>query len=348
MAKRVTSFDVAQRAGVSRSVVSAVLNGTVGIGVGEETRRKVLEAIKELNYQVDANARGMRTGRSRCLAAYDNFSNKFFLQILQGLKNVCTKEGYYILLYDSGNSEKDRQGLIDMYLQRRIDGIITKDSTSFADPEWAQAIRSSGVPYVSVEGYPENNQVPSILMDYAGSVVLALDYFQELGMSSPVYIEMYTGPGYSPNWGDRQRRQSYENWMSIRGLTPRTTSVEDVVWEECGAWWVEWLRAQTLPLAVLTNWSRGAVYLYKAAYELGLKIGVDLVVMAADNTEQINEYLVPSLSAVEVPYTKMGELAATRVLEYIEGTRPMSDTSSITLAPSLSERESTKDARAVK
>ncbi|TNJ67762.1 LacI family transcriptional regulator [Paenibacillus hemerocallicola] len=341
MKKRVTSFDVAERAGVSRSIVSAVINGTKGIGVSEEKRRIVLEAIKDLNYQVDANARGMRTGRSRCLAAYDNFESKFFLPILQGLKNVCTKEGYYILLYDSGDAEKDREGLVEMYLQRRIDGIITKDSTSFVDSDWAHEIHSRGVPYISVEGYPENNQVPSILMDYAGSIVMALDYLQERGTPPPLYIEMYTGPAYSPNWGDRQRRTSYENWMSIRGHKPQVVSVQDDSWEQCGARWVEWLRAQTLPITLLTNWSRGSINIYKAAYQLGLRVGKDLFVMAADNTEQVNEHLIPSLTAVEVPYEKMGELAAERMLEYIEGSRKLSDTSSITVSPKLMHREST-------
>ncbi|MDF2723458.1 MAG: hypothetical protein K0Q59_3133 [Paenibacillus sp.] len=341
MAKRVTSFDVASKAGVSRSVVSAVLNGTVGIGVSEETRRNVLAAIKELNYQVDAHARGMRTGRSRCLAAYNNFGNNFFMHILQGIKRVCTQEGYYILLFDSTDSGNDRNGLIDLFLQRRIDGIISKDSTSYYDADWAHTVRKHGVPYISVEGYPENNQVPSILMDYAGSIVLALDHLQDRGAPPPVYVEIYSGPDYSPNWGDKHRRRSYENWMSIRGFKPQLISKKQDSWEECGSFWVEWLRAQTLPITILSNWSRGAIYMYKAAYHLGLRIGQDVFVMAADNTDQVNEYLVPSLSSVDVPYTLMGELAATRMLEYIEGTRKLTDTSSITLSPSLNQREST-------
>jgi LacI family transcriptional regulator len=318
-----------------------VINGTKGIGVSEEKRKIVLDAIKELNYQVDANARGMRTGKSRCLAAYDNFNSKFFMPILQGLKNVCTSEGYFILLYDTGNAEQDRQGLVDLYLQKRIDGIITKDSTSFFDPEWARTVRGKGVPYVSVEGFPENNQVPSILMDYAGSIVMALDYLQERGAPSPIYLELYDGPGYSPNWGDRQRRSSYENWMSIRGKAPQVVSRPLEGWEQCGSWWVEWLRGQSLPVTVLSNWSRGAIHMYKAAYQLGLRIGEDVLIMAADNTQQVNEYLIPSLSAVEVPYVKMGELAAERMLEYIEGGRDLSDTSSIVVPPQLIHREST-------
>lgn len=341
MSKRVTSYDVAEKAGVSRSIVSAVINGTKGIGVSEEKRRLVLDAIKELNYQVDANARNMRTGRSHCIAAYDNFSSKFFLQILQGIKHVSSQEGYYILLHASGGDKKYRNELIDLYLQRRIDGIITKDSTSFSDPDWARELHHLSIPYISVEGYPENNQITSVLTDYAKGIEMALDYLQDRGHPTPMYIELYSAPAYNPNWGDRQRRLSYENWMSIRGLEPQVVSVQDDPWEACGAWWIEWLRSQPLPITVLSNWSRGATYIYRAAYHLGLRIGADLFVMASDNTEQINEHLVPSLSSVEVPYKEMGEIAARTLLEYIEGERKLSDTSSIIVPSRLIHREST-------
>ncbi|MFF3138597.1 LacI family DNA-binding transcriptional regulator [Streptomyces mirabilis] len=63
-AKRVTSFDVARLAGVSRTTVSFVLNDTVGQTIPEETRRRVLDAAKQLDYRPHASARSLRAGRS--------------------------------------------------------------------------------------------------------------------------------------------------------------------------------------------------------------------------------------------------------------------------------------------
>ena len=65
---RITSEDVAKHAGVSRSVVSAVINGTKGIRVGKEKREAVLKAIDELNYRVDVQARGLKLGHTNCIA----------------------------------------------------------------------------------------------------------------------------------------------------------------------------------------------------------------------------------------------------------------------------------------
>lgn len=338
--QRVTSHDVARRAGVSRSIVSAVLNNTPGIGVSEQKRKLVLKTIEELNYQVDAHARGMRTGRSHCLAACDNFGNRFFMQILQGVKEICAQTGYHVLLYGSDASERDRNGLLDLYSQRRIDGILTKDSTSFADLSWIEEIRRHGIPYISVEGYPEHEHVPSVQMDYGQSIVLAMDYLRSREIPPPIYVEVYSTPEYNPNWGDRQRRRAYESWMDSHGYVPSVVVQRVDTSEALSDWWIEWIGSLPLPATLLVNWSKGARHVYRAAFRLGLRIGSDLFVMAADNTEQTNEFLTPSLTSVEVPYAEMGALAASALIDAVEGNKSMNDVGKRYVEPKLVIRES--------
>ncbi|MEC0212650.1 LacI family DNA-binding transcriptional regulator [Paenibacillus ehimensis] len=338
--KRVTSFDVAAKAGVSRSVVSAVLNGTPGIGVSEEKRRAVLQAIEELNYVVDAQAQGMRTGRSRCIAACGDLYNPLFAQMLEGLQKACAEQGYHVLLYGGTPLSSDRQGLVELFLQRRIDGIVTKDSTSFQDDEWRRQVERHRIPYVSVEGYPETAEVASVQMDYAQSIRTALDYaWSKLGKPL-TYVELYNGPAHQPNWGDRQRTKAYADWMRERGMEPRIRVKPQAEWPEDSGWWRELLRSGSETPGCLTNWSRAAVSLYRAAFESGMRIGQDFFVMAADNTERLNAGLVPSLSAVEVPYAEMGEAAGNRLIEYIEGRRERTDTARMWLPAKLMARES--------
>ncbi|CAG7633539.1 Ribose operon repressor [Paenibacillus allorhizosphaerae] len=338
--KRVTSFDVAKKAGVSRSVVSAVLNHTPGIGVSEEKRRAVLKAIEELGYAVDVHAKGMRTGRSQCIAAYGNLQNRFFAQMLQGLQKVCGERGFYVLLCSAGAGVGSRDRLFELFQQRRIDGIVTKDTTGYGDEEWKREVLRLGIPYVSVEGYPESVEIASVQMDYAESIRMALDYAWARTGLPPAYVEIYNRAEYAPNWGDRHRVQAYNEWMEARGLEPRLIRRQWKEWPQDRAWWLDLLRHEAHPVSMITNWSRASVAVYRAAYELKLYIGKDVYVMAADNTEQLNEGLVPSLSAVEVPYAEMGEAAGRRIIEYIEGTRNLVDTERIWLPAKLMRRES--------
>jgi LacI family transcriptional regulator len=337
---RVTSKEVAQRAGVSQSVVSAVLNGTPGIRVSEETRKTVLKAIKDLNYQVDIRARGLRKGRTYCIAAMGNMKTPFFFQMLEGAMTVSLQSGYSLQLYGSFSMDGERDQLLSWFTQRRIDGIITQDVTSYNDPQWLQTVQKHRVPYVSVEGYPENYQVSSVMMNYTRSIEMALDFMWERVPIPPVYLEIYGDKEYKPNWGDRQRLASYKAWMEKKGLKPQVVSREDVSWEEDQAWWLHWLGSAKTPIAVLSNWSRGANRLYRAAYRLGLQIGKDVHVMAADNTERVNEYLVPVLSSIEVPYAEMGAKAAQYLIDYIEGKKKLEEKEKIWLSPKLIVGES--------
>ena len=339
MKKRVTSHDVAKLSGVSRGVVSAVINDTPGIRVSEEKRQRVLEAIAELNYTVDAQARSMRLGKSNCIAAYGNLDNSFFLQVLQGVQQVCTERGYHLLLYGHNKLEENKRWLIELFNQRRIDGLLTKDVTGYNQEAWVHDVHEAGMPYVSVEGYPEREDVTSVLMDYEHSVTLALDHLYEATSLKPVYVELYNPPVYAPNWGDVHRRKAYLQWMAEREWGPVIHQVCDEEGDQ-SRWWQELLEKLGQTAAVLTNWSSGSRHMYEAAYRLGKRIGSDVYVMAADDTQQANNYLVPPLSAVEVPYLEMGRTGADRLLDMIEGRQ--ADTSTKLWVPArLTMREST-------
>ncbi|NQX45092.1 LacI family DNA-binding transcriptional regulator [Paenibacillus tritici] len=343
--KRVTSFDVAKRAGVSRSVVSAVLNNTPGIGVGADTREAVLEAIRELNYHVDAGARSMKTGRSMTLAAYGDTRHPLFTRLLEGMQRECEQSGYHILLCSprhKGNAE-GRAELLELYHRRKIDGIVTLDHTSYQDEEWASRINSAGIPYVSVEGYAEVPGVYSVLADYSGSVETALNYLMREGTPQhlgPVYAEVYHELE-EDNWAERNRREAYTGWCSAHGFEPLVIRLEEHGdgWTEClqrlapdGGQGLardsrqglvrnsrqelerdshrELVRDSRQPYApLLVNWSSAIPDLYRAAHKLGLRIGEDLRLMAADNTIQGHRLSLPSLSCVEIPYVSMGEEA---------------------------------------
>lgn len=334
--KRPTSQDVAKLAGVSRAVVSAVLNRTPGIRVSPEKRQAVLDAIDSLGYRVDAHARGMRTGRSRCIGAYGNLDNPMFLQVLQGAQQVCMEAGYQLLLYGKSGNPREKEELLALYQERRIDGLLTKDTTGFVDETFAEAVREAGLPFISVEGYPESGDVLSVLMDYGESIRMALDYMWERTGRYPVYAAAIHEEGMEPRWGDRQRLVAYEGWMRERGQTPRVfrlSLAEPAGWEEMAA-------GLPRPSAVLCNWFAGSALLYRAAAKLGLAVGRDLYVMSADNTAQANRFMVPTLSSIEVPYAQMGSAAAERVIRLAEGRDDPEAPGKIWLAPRLAPGES--------
>lgn len=124
--KRPTSFDIAELAGVSQSTVSRALSGA-GV-VSEETRRKVAEAARQLNYKIDANARNLRlqTAKTIALLLYEDpvtsgsLINPFFLSMLSSTIKAAGRRGYDLVI--SFQDESDDTG---SYVgSHRADGII--------------------------------------------------------------------------------------------------------------------------------------------------------------------------------------------------------------------------------
>lgn len=308
MRKRVTSSDVAQRAGVSRSLVSAYLNGTPGITVSEDNRAAIMKAIKELNYTVNVQAKSIKTGRSHCIAVYGDVYNALLLQLVEGIQQASGPAGYHVLMYGEGRNLSGREGLISLYRQGRIDGMITLDFPDPLDSGWEQAVTEWGVPYVSVEGMPALDSIHAVRTDYEASICQALDFiWRQTGMA-PVYLNMLP-LDREPTAGDRQRLDAYGSWMARNGFKPEAVHIFDRPWPVMKAWWREWLAGRERPFAVLANWSRAAVSLYRAAYERGWHIGRELFVMSADDTERVSRHMIPPIPCIEVPYLDMGQEA---------------------------------------
>lgn len=308
MRKRVTASDVARRAGVSRSLVSAFLNSTPGITVSAENRAAITSAIRELGYTVNVQAQSIKTGRSNCIAVYGDVYNALFLQLVEGVQQASGPAGYHVLLYGQGRNMEGREGLTALYRQGRIDGVITLDFPEPLDPSWEAAVREWGIPYVTVEGIPASPELLSVETDYAASIRQALEFMEAEGWASPVYLNVL--PSDRPQTrGDRQRLEAYESWMWEKGRQPRVCPVPDEPWSQRRGWWREWLAGQELPLGVLSNWSRGALHVYRAAHEQGLRIGRELFVMSADDTERVSRHMIPAVPCIEIPYGEMGEAA---------------------------------------
>ena len=121
--KQATIKDVATRAGVSKATVSHVLNGTRF--VEEETRQKVLQAIKELNYRPSSAARSLTTKRSGTVGiVISDSSNPFFGELLLGVEEVLRPQNYALIICNTNETLEYEAHYLNLLLNQRVDGII--------------------------------------------------------------------------------------------------------------------------------------------------------------------------------------------------------------------------------
>ncbi len=140
--------DIAKDLGISQATVSKVLREHPDIG--EETRRRVLERVKELDYQPNSLARSLVTGRSYLIGLVaPSLLHPFFAQIARSLSNEIRDKGYSLIVSSSEEDPELEREEISRLLARRLDALVV--ASSGANIEQFQRMDSKAQPYVLID-----------------------------------------------------------------------------------------------------------------------------------------------------------------------------------------------------
>lgn len=150
MKKYVTMKDVANHAGTSIATVSYVISNKKGRYITPDTREKVLNAIKELNYVKCAGASVLK-GKQRKLVAIlvPQFANQFFNRIITSAGEVFAKHGYDMIICDTFDDPEREKSIIYRMMSQRVDGIIIAPTCD--GNENTKALRDVGIKMVAVD-----------------------------------------------------------------------------------------------------------------------------------------------------------------------------------------------------
>ena len=151
--KKVSLEDISKELGVSKSLVSFVMNGKAKeMRVSDSMIEKVLLKAKEMNYKANPMARALRTGKSHTIGLIvADISNSFYSKIAKSIENEASKKGYHVIFGSSDESDKKSGELIDLFYNKRIDGLII--SPTNGDKENLIKLRESGFPVVLIDRY---------------------------------------------------------------------------------------------------------------------------------------------------------------------------------------------------
>ena len=158
MNEKITSLDVARRAGVSQSAVSRVFSGA---SASKSTTAKVRKAAEELRYRPNPLARAMITGKSRIIGLVVAYlDNQFYPIALERLSASLQAKGYHILVFLASNAEQDISKVMQELLDYRVDGIITA-SVAISNDLTAQCA-AEGIPLVMFNRGQDGSGISSV------------------------------------------------------------------------------------------------------------------------------------------------------------------------------------------
>ncbi len=308
--KRPTQKDVADKAGVSRSTVSYVLNDQteLKVPISAETRERVLNAIAELGYEPDARAQSLRRGHSKIVGIIiPTILNPFFWQLLFGISTELQAAGYSLYLaLDPLHSQQDESALRKL-VQQSVDGYILLASVKRLSPKLTDHLRSSGRPTVEITATAA--EFDHVVHSYASGTRELMNYLLELGHRRIGFI-----------YGVAQEVQGLDRLLVYRQVLQEAGLVDDSFEAHCGDTLEDaYQAAYTLlshpdrPTALLVINDMLAIAVMRAAGDLGLTIPGDLSVAGFDDIP-FSSYTLPRLTTVSGKAEESGREAVRLLL----------------------------------
>ena len=309
----VTIKDVAQEAGVSISTVSRALSGN--IPVANETKIKVLKAVKELDYQPNAFAQALKNGKSRAIGLIiPNFRSLVFPEMINGISDTVNKHGYTLVLSKTEENQLLEREYIDNLRRRLIDGLIV--STATRESTHLLELKKDGFPLVLVIRHLDE-QVDAVITDnlqgaYEGTKLLISRGYKNLCLiNGKLELDLY-----------RRRYAGFEKAMNEAGLQINKNMVRHEIesWEDSYREMVKVLNKGFFPDAVFATSDPKAFGVIKAIKEKGYSIPVDIAVLGFDNIE-MSALVDPPLTTIAQSFYQIGAKAAERVIKLINSKR---------------------------
>lgn len=337
MTRRATARDVAERAGVSRTTVSFVLNNVAGIRISDETRRAVLEAAEALDYHPDSTARRMVTGRTHVVgfALRQNidqaFADRFVPTVLTGFSQAAGEQGYKVI-FEAISPDDTTGGYTRLIRERHVDGIVLSGPRS--DDEDLLRTQAQGAAIV-LQGQLPGSGLPYVDVNNRGGAEAATQHLVDLGHRR-IGIITNAPPVYTAS---ADRLAGFQAVLERAGLACPAGLVQlGSFTPQSGAEAMERLLEQTPPpTAVFVASDTVALGALQALRRHGVRVPADLAVVGFDDIPMA-EYIDPPLTTVRLPAYGLGLAAADLLTRLIAGEADASQ--SLVLDTELIVRES--------
>ncbi|MFI5841681.1 LacI family DNA-binding transcriptional regulator [Catenuloplanes sp. NPDC051500] len=308
--RRVTLKDVARLAGVSHQTVSRAINDKGEID--PETRRRVLDAARDLNYRPSRFGRGLvRPGATTLGLIVSDVMNPFFPELIAGVIEAAEERGWQVLISSTQDDETREPDLIRT-LGAQVDVIVGYLSS----PDATLVTALEGLPLV-VMGRPVREPAFGVVeADMAAGVQAAVAHLASRGHRVIGMIDCTGGT-------DHDRRPPFLAAAAAHGLTVPDGAIVDAVQAvESGEDAFTRLRAARPEVtAVFTFNDLLALGAYRAARRLGVTIPGDCAVVGFDGLP-IGELIDPPLTSVSLDKRRMGAVAVAEAARLLAGEPP--------------------------
>jgi DNA-binding LacI/PurR family transcriptional regulator len=309
-AEKVTSIEVAKRAGVSQSAVSRVF--TPGASASKSTTLKVRQAADELGYRPNVLARSLITGRTRMIGLVVAYlDNQFYPVVLELLSRALQHKGYHILMFMAENATEKVAQVMEELLDYQVDGIITA-SVAITNDLTARCT-AVGIPVVMFNRGQDDARLSEVTSDNIAGARRATEFLIAGGHTRIAHVMGWQGSSTG-----RDRATGFQLAMDAAGLTP-IAMIDGMYSRDVAAQAARAMcTAATRPDAIFVGNDHMAFAVMDALRSgLGLSVPGDVSIVGYDDVP-LAAWPAYDLTTIRQPVNRMVEATVDALLAQIE------------------------------
>ena len=311
-----TILDVAVKAGVSKATVSRVLNNTAV--VNKETRKRVLEAIEELNYTPSFLAQGMRKQKTGTFGiVIPDFSNLYYSEFLKHIENEARTTRYTTIISSiTKDPEKENEYIVKLVERQQIEGLILCWYISVQENRSFLIKLSKKLPIVIMDEPSNDLPISAVYSDQYGGLKKLTKYLINKGYKEIGIIKSLKK--YSIG---EARYKGYLDALKEEKIKLSQELIEESDWTVLDGYTAcNRLLNKATPTAIIGVNDLIAIGALMSVYERGLSIPGDIAIAGYDNIS-LAQAVYPSLTTVREPIKEKAKAAIDLLVRKIQNRR---------------------------
>tara|TARA_R110002020_G_scaffold91560_2_gene222382 strand:- start:143199 stop:144236 length:1038 start_codon:yes stop_codon:yes gene_type:complete len=312
--KEITIYDIAKKLGYSPSTVSRALNNSGSISA--KTVKLIREESDKMGYRPNTIAASLRNSKSKTIGILIARINRpFIAELISGIEERARKAGYNVIISQSNDSYENEVGNAKALYDSRIMGLIASLSMETTDYRHFDQFVAQGIPIVFVDRVPKGFPSYQVIIDNYAAGYKATKHLLEQGCTR---IAHFAGAQHRNVY--EERRKGYEDALREFGIPVEEDLIvvcDTLSFEEGRKVTKRLLRMENPPDGIFSANDTAAVSAIMYAKKIGVRVPQDLAIIGF-NDDPMAAIVDPGLSTVTHPATKMGKIAAQRILDHSE------------------------------
>lgn len=328
--------ELAKELNLSISTVSKALRDSHEIS--QETKRTVVAKAKELNYEVNPFASGLRKQKTKTIAVViPEIDNNFFTLAINGVESIAQERGYHVLIYLTHENFQKETAITRLLHSGRVDGILISLSAQTTSTGHLEELIEKKIPLVFFDRVAEHIGVPKVTTDDYSSGLKATEHLIQKGCKRIGFLSISQNLSIS-----NKRMAGYLDAIKNNGLKhdPGHILMLDKNEKSNNDLIRKLLKRKRRPDCIFASVESLAISTYEICKELNLNIPNDIKVISFSNLKTA-ALLHPSLSTITQPAFEIGREAASILFKLIEKKENKFMREKTVLNSSLIERDST-------